>query len=509
VNAAFVTPIIWHFSLGFCLAWICWRFSFDFLEPFVVDMLNTVTANAPRKRLSAATVLLLQASILAAEAMLVLLAGLAVSTAMAHWATPARLPSAAGMSLAYMLLITGGEAYAKLPDGKQLVKTLKLLTCLFAIGLLLSAHTPRTLPWLCLWFAAAVAAISLTRWQVMAWAQKLPSRLWPARPAAFIGNSAAAAQLLQQIEADPLRRLDPVGFFDDRSERPGPLSGKLAHLGNIEELIDYIHDHELHDVYMALPWSASDRIVAVVERLRFLPLTVHLIPDQSVSALPQHGVDEFAGVVMPILMVPPVSAFGAAFKRVLDLVASSLLVVFFAPLFAVVAAAIMLDSKGPVFFMQRRIGQFGKSFNIYKFRTLHVALSDAGAETLVGRGDTRVTGVGRWLRKFSVDELPQILNVLLGNMSLVGPRPHAPRAKADQRIYAEVMPDYMLRYRVKPGMTGWAQINGWRGNTDTEEKLRKRVQYDFDYIANWSLLKDLKILALTVPSTLFPPPDNH
>jgi exopolysaccharide biosynthesis polyprenyl glycosylphosphotransferase len=311
------------------------------------------------------------------------------------------------------------------------------------------------------------------------------------------------------MEADPRRRLDPVGFFDDRSERPGPLNGKLAYLGNIEGLVDYIHDHELHDVYMALPWSASARIESLIEQLRFLPLTVHLIPDQSPPALPQHGINEFAGVVMPTLMVPPLSAFGAVFKRMLDLGASLLLLVFLAPLFAMVAAAIMHDSKGPVFFKQRRIGQFGRSFNIFKFRTLHVAVADAGAETLVGRGDTRVTGVGRWLRKFSVDELPQIINVLLGDMSLVGPRPHAPRAKADQRIYAEVMPDYMLRYRVKPGMTGWAQINGWRGNTDTEEKLRKRVQFDFDYIANWSLLKDLKILVLTVPSALFPPPDNH
>ena len=214
------------------------------------------------------------------------------------------------------------------------------------------------------------------------------------------------------------------------------------------------------------------------------------------------------GVVMPTLMLPPFSLIGGLLKRGVDILAALVLLIPLTPLFLIVAALIKLDDPGPVFFFQRRIGQYGRSFNIFKFRTLTVAQGDAGAETLVSKGDKRVTRVGRFLRKYSIDELPQILNVLLGDMSLIGPRPHAPRAKADQRIYAEVMPDYMLRYRVKPGMTGWAQVNGWRGNTDTEEKLRKRVEFDFEYITHWSLLQDFKILLMTVPSALFPPKDN-
>ena len=161
-----------------------------------------------------------------------------------------------------------------------------------------------------------------------------------------------------------------------------------------------------------------------------------------------------------------------------------------------------------MFFRQSRSGQYGRAFQIYKFRSLHVAQADGAAETLVTRGDNRVTRVGRYLRKYSIDELPQILNVVFGDMSLVGPRPHAPRAKADGRIYAEVMPDYMLRYRVKPGMTGWAQVNGWRGNTDTEEKLRKRVEFDFAYIRGWSITRDFIILLKTIPSVISPPPEN-
>jgi polysaccharide biosynthesis protein PslA len=211
---------------------------------------------------------------------------------------------------------------------------------------------------------------------------------------------------------------------------------------------------------------------------------------------------------MPTLMVPPFSLAGAFAKRTLDLIVALGLLIPLTPLFLLTALAIRLDSPGPVFFLQKRTGQFGRSFDIYKFRSLHVANADRGAESLVSKGDARVTRVGKYLRKYSIDELPQLINVLVGDMSLVGPRPHAPRAKADRRIYAEVMPDYMLRYRVKPGMTGWAQVNGWRGNTDTEEKLRKRVEFDFEYIKTWSFRRDLKILAMTVPSALFPPQDN-
>jgi len=314
--------------------------------------------------------------------------------------------------------------------------------------------------------------------------------------------------MLRQIDADPHRRALPVGFFDDRNSRPGPLDGRLPCLGQIENLADYLTDHELHDVYMALPWSAGERISFLIHRLRFLPLTVRLIPDQIPPALRWHESEELDGVVLPTLMVPPFSAVGAILKRSCDLVISGLLLIPLAVLFLIVAIVIKLDSRGPVFFRQARSGQYGRSFDIYKFRSLHVAQADNVAETLVSRGDRRVTRVGKYLRKYSIDELPQILNVVLGDMSLVGPRPHAPRAKADGRIYAEVMPDYMLRYRVKPGMTGWAQVNGWRGNTDTEEKLRKRVEFDFDYIRSWTLARDFKILLRTIPSVIAPPREN-
>lgn len=332
--------------------------------------------------------------------------------------------------------------------------------------------------------------------------------LRPVRTIAFIGNSLAAARMVAQLETEDGGAFDLIGFFDDRNLRTGPLSGRIPRLGGVEEVVGYLQEHPLSEVFVALPWSASERMAQLLERLRFLPLTVRLIPDHlppSVTASRSSKIDD---VVMPTLMVPPFSGVGGFIKRAIDLAVSCVLIIPLTPLFVVVAIIIRLDSKGPVFFRQARSGQFGRSFLIFKFRSLDSRQADAAAETLVTRGDSRVTRAGRFLRKYSIDELPQIFNVLLGDMSLVGPRPHAPRAKANGRIYADVLPDYALRYRVKPGMTGWAQVNGWRGNTDTEDQLRRRVEFDFDYIGRWSIWRDFDILVRTVPSMLMPPANN-
>jgi Undecaprenyl-phosphate glucose phosphotransferase len=450
----------------------------------------------------------LEALLVIVEMLMLIATGLAVGIAAAAAHSDVKLPSPVAMAAGYLMLGIICDATARPPRRRRRGRALQVLLTLFVIGLLMSRDVVSTLPWMTLWFIVAASAISSWRWLAMRLPSAMPAVLQPARPAAFIGNSMAATRLLQAIEADPSHRLRPVGFFDDRM-RMGPLHDKLPYLGTIDELVSYIHEHELRDVFMALPWSAGDRISSLIARLRFLPLTVHLIPDQMPPVIHHHKENNaLEGIIMPTLMLPPFSPAGAFAKRALDLVCSAVLLLPLIPLFLLVALAIKLDSPGPVFFFQPRSGQFGRSFNVFKFRSLHVAKADTAAESLVQRGDSRVTRVGKYLRKYSIDELPQIINVLLGDMSLVGPRPHAPRAKAGGRIYAEVMPDYMLRYRVKPGMTGWAQVNGWRGNTDTEDKLRKRVEFDFHYIENWSMMRDIKILAMTVPSALFPPKDN-
>jgi len=180
-----------------------------------------------------------------------------------------------------------------------------------------------------------------------------------------------------------------------------------------------------------------------------------------------------------------------------DRIIGALLLVLLSPVMALTAIAIRLNSKGPVFFRQKRYGFNNELIEVYKFRSMYVDRQDTTASKLVTRDDPRVTRVGRFIRRTSLDELPQLINVVRGQMSLVGPRPHATGAKADRDLYENVAQGYFARHRVKPGVTGWAQINGWRGETDTHEKLLRRVEHDLYYIDNWSMLFDLYIIAMT------------
>ena len=190
-------------------------------------------------------------------------------------------------------------------------------------------------------------------------------------------------------------------------------------------------------------------------------------------------------------------------KTVFDCLAATCLLLLLAPFLALVALLIALDSRGPVLFRQPRTGLNNRSFTIYKFRTMHHAMADTLADQQTVRNDPRVTRVGATLRKLSIDELPQLINVLRGDMSLVGPRPHAPNTKAAGQLFADVVQNYALRHRVKPGITGWAQVNGFRGETETLDKMQRRVEHDLAYVDGWSLMLDLRILFLTVFLTVF------
>jgi exopolysaccharide biosynthesis polyprenyl glycosylphosphotransferase len=190
----------------------------------------------------------------------------------------------------------------------------------------------------------------------------------------------------------------------------------------------------------------------------------------------------------------PLTEWGKIIKAVEDKIIASLAVVALSPVMLLVALAIKLDSKGPVLFKQKRFGFNNELIEVFKFRSMYHESSDVDAARLVTKGDLRVTRIGRFLRKSSLDELPQLFNVLRGELSLVGPRPHATKAKAADKLYNDVVDGYFARHRVKPGITGWAQINGWRGETDTAEKLQRRVEHDLYYIENWSLMFDLYIL---------------
>lgn len=289
-----------------------------------------------------------------------------------------------------------------------------------------------------------------------------------------------------------------LGFFDDRGNRvPADIDG-IERLGPTASLVDFARSHRVDLILIALPWKAERRIMEIVRLLRELPVDIRLTPETSRGQIMRGGYSDLYGVPVLNLMDKPLDDWQRFTKTMEDYTLGILGLILFLPLLAIVAAAVKLQSPGPVFFRQRRYGYNHQLIEVYKFRTMYADQTDQRADRLASPGDPRITAIGRFLRKTSIDELPQIFNVLKGEMSIVGPRPHALGAKAADQLYYEVVEEYAIRHRIKPGITGWAQVNGWRGNTDTEEKIRKRVECDLHYIDNWSLWFDIKIIVLTV-----------
>jgi Undecaprenyl-phosphate glucose phosphotransferase len=396
--------------------------------------------------------------------------------------------------------------------GGEIGPILRLLAGLFAGALAVRfAEQDLSVVEVLVWAAWLVVAVGVSKGCRAAIARVVRHNIAAAylqRPTVVVGNNDAALALVRGLRADEAAPYRLVGFFDDGQGRTGPLTGVLPYIGTFDAVAAFSEGHEELDVFLAVPWTAGSRILQVVDQLRFMPATIRLIPDLTAFAQLSGAAAAAAATLTPILHTPPLPPYQRAVKLATDLGLGFIVLILLTPILVGTAIAIKLDSPGSVIFRQPRRGQFGRLFSIYKFRSLHAAKADENADKLVTKGDARVTRVGRFIRKYSIDELPQIVNVLKGDMSLVGPRPHAIMAKADGKLYGEVVSNYSLRYRVKPGMTGWAQINGWRGETDTEEKLRKRVEFDFFYISHWSWRLDLKILLRTLPAMLFPSAGN-
>src|SRR5690606_4328463 len=272
----------------------------------------------------------------------------------------------------------------------------------------------------------------------------------------------------------------------DRGPRrvPDDIDG-YQKLGSINDLLVFARTNRIDLIVVALPLVAEKRVLEILQKLWVLPVDIRLSPQTtSIRFAPQAY--SYLGRV-PCLRVfdKPLTDWDSIVKAVEDRVLASLILLFIAPLLIAIAIAIKLDSPGPVIFKQKRRGFNNQLFELYKFRTLRHEMRDDNAAKLVTKNDNRVTRVGAFLRRSSLDELPQFFNVLKGDMSVVGPRPHAIMAKAGDQLYEDVVTGYFARHRVKPGLTGWAQINGWRGETDTAEKLMRRLEFDLYYIENW------------------------
>ena len=353
--------------------------------------------------------------------------------------------------------------------------------------------------WLGGWFLVGFAALLLERFALSLWVAAMTRAGRFDRRLAIVGGGEPANEVIRALQAQPESGIRIVGVFDDRDDDRSPkVIGGYEKLGGVADLVEHARRSPVDLVIFTLPISAENRLLQMLGKLWVLPIDIRLSAHAAKLRLRPRSYSYIGSVPVLDIFDRPIADWDLVLKWVFDKIVGSLVLVAVSPILLLAAIAVRLDSPGPIVFRQKRYGFNNELVEIYKFRSMYVDQSDMSAARLVTRDDPRVTPVGRWLRKTSIDELPQLFNVVFkGNLSLVGPRPHALQAKAENRLYDQVVDGYFARHRVKPGITGWAQINGWRGETDTEEKLQRRVEHDLYYIENWSVFFDLYILATT------------
>jgi Undecaprenyl-phosphate glucose phosphotransferase len=357
--------------------------------------------------------------------------------------------------------------------------------------------------WLGLWFGLTLLtllamrlglAVLLRRWTK---AGRLEHR------AVIVGGGEAAAELIRDIEKQPSHAIRICGIFDDRrNDRSPAVVAGYPKLGSVADLVEFARIAHVDMLIVTIPIKAERRLLEFLKQLWVLPVDIRLSAHTASLDFRDRASSFIGGVPFVDVVDKPVADWDAIVKRALDLLVATVALILLSPIMLATAIAIRLDSPGPVLFRQKRYGFNNEVIEVFKFRSMYHHLSDPLAKRVVTRGDSRITRVGRFIRKTSIDELPQLFNVLSGELSLVGPRPHAVNAHTDERLWEEVVDGYFARHKVKPGITGWAQVNGWRGEVDTPEKIHKRVEYDIYYIENWSILFDLYIMIRT-PFALF------
>lgn len=324
------------------------------------------------------------------------------------------------------------------------------------------------------------------------------------RKVVIVGGNKESHKLAVHIIGNPVYGLKLMGYFDDRSEDRIKTPMGIPYLGVMEDLQKYVKKNGIDLIYITLPVSKQQRVLDLLDNLHDTTASIYFTPDIFVYELIQARMDNIGDMPLVALCETPFSGINGVLKRLSDILFSAFILVLISPILLMIALAIKLTSAGPVLFAQKRYGLDGDEITVYKFRSMTVC--DNGDEIKQAtRNDVRVTRLGAILRKYSLDELPQFINVLQGRMSTVGPRPHA---VAHNEMYRGMIKGYMMRHKVKPGITGWAQINGCRGETDTVEKMQKRIEYDLDYLRNWSLGLDAIIILNTVV-TVFKTEDTY
>ena len=349
------------------------------------------------------------------------------------------------------------------------------------------------------WFAAGalflVAERFLVAYGIRNWARNGIME----RRAVIVGGGEPAKDLIRVLEQQDDNDIRICGIFDDRGEKRSPIMvAGYPKLGTVAELVEFVRLTRIDMLIIALPLSAEARIYDLLKKLWVLPVDIRLAAHANRLRFRPRAYSHVGTVPMLDIFKKPIRDWDSVAKRGFDIFFTVVALALLWPVMVATAIAIKATSEGPVFFMQKRHGFNNEIINVFKFRSMYTNMADPTGKAAVTKGDPRVTRVGRIIRKSSIDELPQLFNVLRGELSLVGPRPHAVLAQARDRAFSDVVEGYFARHRVKPGITGWAQVNGLRGETETLEKMEARIRYDLDYLRHWSLWLDLWIILRTV-----------
>jgi putative colanic acid biosynthesis UDP-glucose lipid carrier transferase len=316
----------------------------------------------------------------------------------------------------------------------------------------------------------------------------------PPKRAIIVGMNKQGKALASRITSTDYSRIEFSGFFDDRNKERLDNAEDLSAIGNLSDLPSFVKENNIQLIYLSLPMTSQPRILEVLDELKDTTASIYFVPDMFVTDLIQGHSGAVCG--MPVISVceTPFTGTSGTVKWISDMILSVLILILISPILLIIAVAVKLGSPGPIIFKQRRYGLDGEEILVYKFRSMTVC-EDGGSIQQAQKNDSRLTRLGAFLRKTSLDELPQFINVLQGRMSIVGPRPHA---VAHNELYRSLIKGYMIRHKVKPGITGWAQVNGFRGETDTLDKMQSRIDFDLDYLRHWTLKLDLKIILKTV-----------
>jgi Undecaprenyl-phosphate glucose phosphotransferase len=390
--------------------------------------------------------------------------------------------------------------------GATAAAVLLTVAMLIAVAFVTKASAHYSRGWTSLWLVltvGAVVGVRLTLHLLLARLRPTAEGSWLWRNVAVVGAGPDAERWIGHLDAIRSQGVRLIGVFDEQHRnRPSSIGGYPVR-GTIADLCELCRSVKVDEIYIAMPLGAEELLVDALNQLQCLPVDIRLV----VAPLGYRLLNRRISYVhqLPVIHVAdrPLGDWGRLVKWIEDRVVASLALILLGPVMLLIAVVIKIDSPGPVLFRQKRHGFNNQLIEVLKFRTMRHDQCDANGSRLTLRHDPRVTCVGRFLRRSSLDELPQLINVLRGEMSIVGPRPHPIEAKAADRLYQDVVSDYAARHKVKPGLTGWAQVNGWRGPTETEDQIIKRVEHDLWYLENWSIYFDVKIIIKTIFIGLF------